>query len=1197
MVVCASGFELAELGEKTMPCAGEESKDRVAFFLETLHASVNGSRDIIAISTTFRLIFARKDGRRNVGADHHDLLVEKSLRDCFAKFDANGDGKIQESEFKRLMSSLGGFSSKEIKRLFKEADTDGSGSVDWREFLSWIINGTALKGMGAKGAASFERLLNTETQDEASFVESAQMGHNVTEYLKKSGSKGKSRTRKKTTTKAGCDEFGVPADHSGHRIQWPMTPQGAKELLDHFLHNGSRKPLHARHVQLILDEFVASYKSRHPKPVIETEVPQPDGRLVIVGDTHGQLADVLHILYHLGPPSAQNRYLFNGDMVDRGSQGVEILLILFTFFLADNESIIIHRGNHENEDMNALHADNGGGFEDEVMEKYGLSVYRHFINAFKTLSLASVINKEIFVVHGGLTRVKNLTVDYINTLPFQDYTAPHPMSTNVKEQLFSDLLWSDPTEYEGKYKSQRYGSRYRNSAAAALSAAALPIGRKGDAAEQEELQRLRFRGVALLFGVVASVPVDAALQRLKHGHAAVLGIGGVGSWVVESLARSGIGGLTLIDLDEICISNTNRQLHTLADTVGRAKVDVMAERVRQDGHLLINPDCKVETADPTMFCADDITRVHGDGLTRRVRSTWGIPVVYSPETPKFVADELSNEGWDAWKRLTHAKAGAQGFTLAACAAKSDRGVGIKYGPDVTTKFCSQNRLRFLVRSHQVPEDGRGFQKQHNDRCVTVFSASNYCGDGGNFGAVIVLSAANFPRYEVFEHFAAPLEELPAIVAQGDATDWNQMSTSQQRDSVETSRAARQEKTFERMIISIIEKKPQLWAYIIRNSLGQKLKAEDFVHMMEQQTDGDHPWTEAIEAWKVVDANGDIEVTKFLNRWVVKSESAGYSSFVNDAIKQVYEAIVAMDMDLSETFKMFDTDGDGTVDLKEAKQVLEKFDLGLSSSQIDRLLGQLFSSSSVITTADKAARMSIQDFLGHFTMVYSATNNADLPKWVLDTLGQIGRLIVKVKAPGAPDSTPHGASAASEMSKLFTEIDTSGDGILQLDEFVTGIEKLPGLEKCTVDSGPLTHAKLVEISKILDVTGDGTLNYLEFQQAFQLKGQGTTDLENSLVEDLTTLLFRYRVHIRTGCQFLDEVDSCKVLSEEFGNVLRGVNNALRSNEQGISESQIKHLSSALAVEEEDGQIVAYDDFLRSFVIVDTETKEVIKSFRA
>ncbi|CAE7829800.1 ppt1 [Symbiodinium sp. CCMP2592] len=576
-----------------------------------------------------------------MAGDENMSAQEIQLRDCFAKFDSNGDGRIQADEFKKLMSSLADFTPKEIKRLFKEADTDGSNSVDWKEFLSWILNGTALKGMGAKGAASFERLLNTETQDEASFVESAQMGHNVTEYLRQAGSKDKKpRQRKRTAQKAACDDLGVPSDWVGHRIQLPMTHDGARQLLDHFLHSGAKSPLHAKHVTHIITQFVSAYSVRHPKPVVYTDVPQPDGRLIIVGDTHGQLADVLHILYHLGPPSAQNRYLFNGDMVDRGSQGVEILLILFAFFLADPESVIVHRGNHENEDMNALHADNGGGFEDEVMEKYGLSVYRHFVSSFKVMSLASVINKEIFVVHGGLTRVKNLTIDYINTLPFQDYTAPHPMSSNVKEQLFSDLLWSDPTEHEGKYKS-------------------------------------------------------------------------------------------------------------------------------------------------------------------------------------------------------------------------DRGVGIKYGPDVTTKFCSQNRLRFLVRSHQVPEDGRGFQKQHNDRCVTVFSASNYCGDGGNFGAVIVLSAANFPRYEVFEHFAAPLDEMPSIVAQGDSVDWNKTSTSQQRDSLEASRVARQEKTFARMIISIIEKKPQLWSYIIRNSLGQKMPIDEFVQMMEAQIESDNPWKEALEEWGVVQ-DGQIE---------------------------------------------------------------------------------------------------------------------------------------------------------------------------------------------------------------------------------------------------------------------------------------------------------------------------------------------------
>ncbi len=91
----------------------------------------------------------------------------------------------------------------------------------------------------------------------------------------------------------------------------------------------------------------------------------------------------------------------------------------------------------------------------------------------------------------------------------------------------------------------------------------------------------RFGGIGRLFGT-------AALARLRSAHVCVVGIGGVGSWAVEALARSGIGKLTLIDLDEVCVSNVNRQLHALNDAVGRAKVEVMAERVRG-----INPECDV----------------------------------------------------------------------------------------------------------------------------------------------------------------------------------------------------------------------------------------------------------------------------------------------------------------------------------------------------------------------------------------------------------------------------------------------------------------------------------------------------------------------------------------------------------------------------------------------------------------------------
>jgi len=98
--------------------------------------------------------------------------------------------------------------------------------------------------------------------------------------------------------------------------------------------------------------------------------------------------------------------------------------------------MLINRGNHENEDMNALDMDDGGGFYDEALSKYGLNAYRRFVSAFKVLSLGAIVEEEIFVVHGGLPRVKSLSLDYINTIDFHEVTAPHPKATNVKDQVF-----------------------------------------------------------------------------------------------------------------------------------------------------------------------------------------------------------------------------------------------------------------------------------------------------------------------------------------------------------------------------------------------------------------------------------------------------------------------------------------------------------------------------------------------------------------------------------------------------------------------------------------------------------------------------------------------------------------------------------------------------------------------------------------
>jgi tRNA A37 threonylcarbamoyladenosine dehydratase len=91
----------------------------------------------------------------------------------------------------------------------------------------------------------------------------------------------------------------------------------------------------------------------------------------------------------------------------------------------------------------------------------------------------------------------------------------------------------------------------------------------------------RFGGIARLYG-------KAGLEKLRAAHVCVVGIGGVGTWAAEALARSGIGAITLVDLDEVCVTNINRQLHALTETVGRSKVEAMAERIRA-----INPECRV----------------------------------------------------------------------------------------------------------------------------------------------------------------------------------------------------------------------------------------------------------------------------------------------------------------------------------------------------------------------------------------------------------------------------------------------------------------------------------------------------------------------------------------------------------------------------------------------------------------------------
>ncbi|MEG1854736.1 MAG: tRNA threonylcarbamoyladenosine dehydratase [Acinetobacter sp.] len=105
-----------------------------------------------------------------------------------------------------------------------------------------------------------------------------------------------------------------------------------------------------------------------------------------------------------------------------------------------------------------------------------------------------------------------------------------------------------------------------------------------DLLQDDEYER-RFAGVEKIYG-------DEAFRQYEHSHVMVIGIGGVGSWAVEALARTGIAELTLVDMDVIAASNINRQLPALSSTLGREKIEVMAERC-----LSINPRIRINVVD------------------------------------------------------------------------------------------------------------------------------------------------------------------------------------------------------------------------------------------------------------------------------------------------------------------------------------------------------------------------------------------------------------------------------------------------------------------------------------------------------------------------------------------------------------------------------------------------------------------------
>ncbi|KAM9300912.1 serine/threonine-protein phosphatase with EF-hands 1 [Morus bassanus] len=202
------------------------------------------------------------------------------------------------------------------------------------------------------------------------------------------------------------ERIDVPDSYYGPRLSFPLTVEDASALLHAFR---NEQLLHARYVLQLLCETRRVLKEMPNITHLSTSYSR---EITVCGDLHGNLDDLLLIFYKNGLPSEQNRYVFNGDFVDRGKNSVEILIILFAFLLIYPNDLHLNRGNHEDYIMNLRY-----GFTKEVSKKYkdhGKQILCLLRDVFSWLPLATIIDSKVLILHGGISDTTDL--DFLNAL-------------------------------------------------------------------------------------------------------------------------------------------------------------------------------------------------------------------------------------------------------------------------------------------------------------------------------------------------------------------------------------------------------------------------------------------------------------------------------------------------------------------------------------------------------------------------------------------------------------------------------------------------------------------------------------------------------------------------------------------------------------------------------------------------------------
>jgi hypothetical protein len=237
-----------------------------------------------------------------------------------------------------------------------------------------------------------------------------------------------------------------------------------------------------------------------------------------------------------------------------------------------------------------------------------------------------------------------------------------------------------------------------------------------------------------------------------------------------------------------------------------------------------------------------------------------------------------------------------------------------------------------------------------------------------------------------------------------------------------------------------------------------------------------------------------------------------------------------------------------------------------------------------------------DFLARFAATFKtdvtiAGKQVEKDQWASIALNNIAQHVMRVSLGSAQDAPTTWKEANVDdrgmmFKKVFKQWDKNGDGILSIKEFVDGLKQIPNIDSVLVEGKKLDDEKFKRIVEYIDVSSDGTINYLEFIKALSVEDKMGT-MSNALAEDITTTLFRNKTALLAACQFFDLEKSSKITMDQFGDALEAVSVHLKAPESPFTFHQIHRLASSAMNEKGE---VKYVDFVNAFEIIDTLTSQ-------